>query len=48
VELGQTKEQVVAALGQPERIANVGATKQIYFFKNLKVTFVSGKVTDVQ
>ncbi|HEX4136394.1 MAG TPA: hypothetical protein VHY84_17400 [Bryobacteraceae bacterium] len=48
VDLGQSKDQVVAALGQPERIANVGTTKQIYFFKNLKVTFVNGKVTDIQ
>jgi hypothetical protein len=48
VELGQTREQVVAMLGQPERIANVGATKQIYSFKSLKVTFLNGKVTDIQ
>ncbi|HEX4136395.1 MAG TPA: hypothetical protein VHY84_17405 [Bryobacteraceae bacterium] len=48
VDLGQTREQVVSALGQPEKIANVGANKQIYFFKNLKVTFVDGKVTDIE
>lgn len=47
VGLGQTKDQVVAVLGQPARITNAG-TKQIYSYKNLTVTFVNGKVTDVQ
>ena len=36
-----------ALLGQPERIANLGS-KQIYVYKDLKVTFVNGKVSDVQ
>jgi hypothetical protein len=35
------------ALGQPEKIVNLG-TKQIYVYKDLKITFVSGKVSDVQ
>jgi len=47
IEVGQTKDQVVAALGQPDKIANVG-TKQILYFKNLKVTLVGGKVTAVE
>jgi hypothetical protein len=47
IDLGMTKDQVVANFGQPERTAKVGA-KEIYFYKDLKVTFVSGKVTDVQ
>jgi len=47
VDLGMTKDQVVANFGQPERTAKVG-TKEIYFYKDLKVTFVSGKVSDVQ
>jgi hypothetical protein len=47
IDLGQTKDQVVANFGQPERTAKVG-TKEIYFYKDLKVTFVGGKVTDVQ
>jgi hypothetical protein len=46
IEIGQTVDQVVAALGQPQKIAKVG-TKQIYFYKNLKVTFNNGKVSDV-
>ena len=47
IKLGQTIDEVVAALGQPERIAT-GESKKIYFYKDLKVTFVNGKVSDVQ
>jgi hypothetical protein len=45
VELGMTTDQVVAILGQPTKIVNVGP-KQIYVYKDLKVTFIKGKVTD--
>ena len=44
---GQTKQQVVAALGQPLKTSKVG-TKEIYFYKDMKITFVNGKVKDVQ
>jgi hypothetical protein len=47
IQLGQTPDEVTAALGQPEKIVNLGA-KQIYYYKDMKVTFVKGKVTDVQ
>jgi hypothetical protein len=47
IQLGQTVDQVQAAFGPPEKIVNLG-TKQIYVYKDLKVTFVNGKVTDVQ
>jgi hypothetical protein len=47
VEIGQTPDQVTAILGQPDKIINLGA-KQIYVYKDLKVTFVKGKVTDAQ
>jgi hypothetical protein len=47
VKEGQTIEQVVAALGQPVKKAKVG-TKDIYYYKDLKVTFISGKVKDIQ
>jgi hypothetical protein len=47
IQLGQTIDQVVAALGQPEKIVDLGA-KKIYVYKDLKVTFVNGKVSDVQ
>jgi len=45
VEIGQTIDQVVAILGQPDKILNLGP-KQIYVYKDLKVTFIKGKVTD--
>jgi hypothetical protein len=44
---GQTPDQVKAALGPPEKIVNLGP-KQIYVYKDLKVTFLNGKVSDVQ
>jgi len=47
VEIGQTVDQVTAILGQPDKIINLGP-KQIYVYKDLKVTFVKGKVTDAQ
>ena len=47
IELGQTIDQVVAALGQPEKAVNLGS-KQIYVYKDLKVTFLNAKVSDVQ
>jgi hypothetical protein len=46
VALGQTKDQVVATFGQPKKAAAVGA-KEIYYYPDMKVTFVNGKVTDV-
>jgi hypothetical protein len=47
IEKGQTPDQVKASLGNPEKIVNLG-TKQIYVYKDLKVTFLNGKVSDVQ
>jgi len=47
IAIGQTKDQVVASFGQPERIVKLGS-KEIYSYKDLKVIFVGGKVTDVQ
>lgn len=44
---GQSIDQVVAALGQPQKKAKVGP-KEIYYYKDLKVTFVNGKVKDIQ
>ncbi len=45
--LGQTTDQVISDMGQPVKIVKLG-TKQIYYYKDLKVIFVNGKVTDVQ
>jgi hypothetical protein len=47
IEKGQTPEQVKAALGRPEKIVNFGS-KQIFVYKDLKVTFLDGKVSDVE
>jgi hypothetical protein len=47
VELGQSIDQVQAALGTPTRIANLGV-KVIYYYNGMKVTFKDGKVSDVQ
>ena len=47
IEKGQTPDQVKAALGAPDKIVNLGS-KQIFVYKDLKVTFINGKVSDVQ
>jgi hypothetical protein len=47
IEKGQTPDQVEAALGKPDKIVNLGA-KQLYIYKDMKVTFLNGKVSDVQ
>ena len=47
IALNQTKEQVVASFGQPTKVVKLG-TKEIYYYPDMKVTFVNNKVTDVQ
>jgi hypothetical protein len=47
VQLGMTTDQVESALGKPDKKFNVGA-KQIYVYKDVKVTFQNGQVSDVQ
>jgi len=42
-----TIDQVQASLGQPSKVVNLGP-KQIYVYKDLKVTFLNGRVVDVQ
>jgi hypothetical protein len=44
---GQTIEQVVAILGSPQNIFSVGQ-KSIYLYEKMKITFLNGKVNDVQ
>ena len=46
LKLGQTIDQVTAQLGQPVNKVTAG-DKQIYLFKDWKVTFIKGKVTDI-
>jgi hypothetical protein len=47
IQIGQPLRDVEAALGPPEKRVDLGA-KQIYVYKDLKITFVDGKVSDVQ
>lgn len=47
ISIGQTKDQVTTAFGAPLRMAKVGA-KEIYYYKDMKVTFKDGKVSNVE
>ncbi len=47
IALGQTVDQVVAAMGQPKSVVDLG-TKKIYVYPDMKITFKAGKVSDVQ
>ena len=47
ISTGQSIDEVTAAYGQPKSIIDLG-TKKIYVFKDVKVTFKNGKVSDVQ
>lgn len=46
ISLGQTKDQVVATFGQPQKVVKLGA-KEIYYYPDMKVTLLGGKVSDV-
>lgn len=48
IALGQTKDQVIAIFGQPVRLVKLAGTTEIYFYKDMKITFVNGRVTNVQ
>jgi hypothetical protein len=45
--VGQTQDAVVASLGYPDSV-DASGDKQIYIYKNVKVTFINGKVTKVE
>jgi hypothetical protein len=47
IAIGQTIDQVTAALGNPVKIVDLGA-KKLYVYKDMKITFKDGKVSDVQ
>lgn len=47
ISLGQTIGEVEAILGKPKQIVNLGA-KKMYVYPSMKITFVDGKVSDVQ
>ena len=47
IERGQTRDQVTAALGQPVKIVKLGG-KEIFYYKDMKVTFTAGKMSNVE
>lgn len=47
ISLGQTKDQVIAIFGPPQKIVQLGS-KEIDYYPDLKVTYLGGKVSDVQ
>jgi outer membrane protein assembly factor BamE (lipoprotein component of BamABCDE complex) len=47
ISIGQTKDQVTTAFGPPTKTAKVGA-KEIFYYKDMKVTFTNGKVSNVE
>lgn len=47
IALGQTKDQVLQAFGQPTKVVQLGA-KEIDYYSDMKVTFTNNKVTNVE
>ena len=47
ISVGQNKAQVTASLGQPVRVSKQGVN-EIFYYKDMKVTFTNGKVTGVE
>ena len=47
ISMGQNSSQVVSSLGQPEKISKDGV-RETYYYKDMRVMFVNGKVTDFQ
>jgi WD40 repeat protein len=45
VSLGQTVDEVIAILGKPDQIVDLG-TRVVYVYKGRKIVFTNGKVTD--
>ena len=45
--LGMGVNEVKAIQGEPDKVVDLG-TKKIYVYKDLKITFVDGKVSDIQ
>jgi hypothetical protein len=47
VKLGMSPDEVKQSLGNPDKIVDLGA-KQVFIYKDMKVIFIDGKVSDVQ
>jgi hypothetical protein len=48
IAVGMSKDQVIAIMGQPKKIATLSAIKQIYLYADFKVTLTSGKVSNIE
>jgi hypothetical protein len=48
VTTGMTVDQSVAVLGQPKIIVGDLATKLIYIYRDIKLIFINGQITDIQ
>ncbi len=47
IKMGESTEKIVAELGQPAKTVKLGA-KEIYYYKDMKVTFMNGKVSNIE
>lgn len=47
IAIGQTRDQVMAILGQPQKVVKL-PTKEMLYYPDMKVILVKAKVTDVQ
>ena len=47
VKLGMSPDEVKQSLGHPDKIVDLGA-KQVFIYKDMKIIFMEGKVSDVQ
>jgi len=47
ISLGQSIDEVTATQGQPQKIVDLG-NKKIFVYSDLKITFIDGRVADVQ
>jgi len=46
--LGLTIDQITGMLGKPIRVFEGDNSKTVYFYKDMKITFTAGKVTDIE
>ena len=47
ISVGQTKDEVVAIFGQPQKVVKL-QTKEMLYYPDMKVTLVKSKVTNVE
>jgi hypothetical protein len=48
IKLGETIEQVKAALGEPKLFETTGSSHEVYVYPDLTITFTDGRVSDVK